>query len=125
MGTFFILLILALLGYWIYKQFASNSMTANDDYFEQAGVRVNFKEGTIKINNYNYEVSKVTGINTVTTSGGRSVADSLRNLTGIVEISVDDLKKPIHKIAIGGGKADQFSQRLCVAIRKAGGPDFY
>jgi len=125
MGLILALIIVGGIGFWIYKQVSSNRMMATDDYFEQAGVRVDFKSGTIKINKYTYDVKKVTGITTVTESGGRGVAASIRELTGIVEISVDDFKKPVHRIPIGGGKVKDFTQRLYVAIRKAGGTDFY
>lgn len=128
MDFFFTIVFIGIFGliiWGIVKHFTSTKMTVNDEYFEQAGVRVDFKAGTIKINKYTYDVKKVTGISTVTESGGRGVAASIRELTGIVEISVDDFKKPVHRIPIGGGKVKDFNQRLYVAIRKAGGTDFY
>ncbi|EHQ29796.1 hypothetical protein [Mucilaginibacter paludis] len=120
--TILFLLVIVFAVYRFIRMFTSNIVTANDDYFQQAGVRVDFKPGTITIKGKVYDVKKVTGINTVTQPGG-----GIRSTIGMVEISMDDFKKPIHRITISGGhgKAPEFSQRLCVAIRKAGGPDFY
>ena len=118
MGTIFIIIVVAAVIYFLVKQIKKSRVNVGDDYFEQHGVRVNFKEGTISINKNIYNVNQVTGIKTIT--GG-----SVGTVKG-VEIQVDDLKKPIHKIVIGGfGRAQEnFAQRLSVALRKADGPSF-
>ena len=106
--------------YAIYRFFSGMIMTSNDEIYKQRGVLVNYKNGTIQIKGKNYNVSQVTGISTITTYSGN------RNNYHI-QIEMDDMRKPIHKIAVIGSRssADAFMQRICVAIRKAGGPDFH
>jgi len=61
----------------------------------------------------------VTGIAVITqTNGNRSNYH--------VQIEMDDMRRPIHKIPVIGSKksAEEFMQRICVALRKAGGPSF-
>jgi hypothetical protein len=122
-----VIIIVVIFGiYRIVHMFTSNVVKANTDYFQQAGVKVDFRQKTITIKNKAYDVGSVTGINTITTSGGRGMGDAIRSTIGIVEIKMDDFKKPIHRVEISGGqgRADDFVQRLTTALRKAGGPDF-
>lgn len=118
MTTFLIIVALAAVIYFIVKQVQKANLKVGDNSFEQHGVKVNFKEGTITIKNYTYNVNQVTAIRTVYGSG-------LTTAKG-VEIEVDDFKKPVHKIVVGGFGNNQqnFAQRLSVALRKAGGPSF-
>lgn len=115
MENLLIVIAVAAVLYVLYKKFWDGRLQVREDYFEQHGVKVHFLEKTISIKNHTYHVNQVTGIKSI-------LGGSLKG----VEIQVDDFKKPIHKIVIGGyGKAqEQFAQRLSVALRKAGGPSF-
>jgi hypothetical protein len=106
--------------YAIYRFFSGMRMTDNEEFYKQRGVTINYKSKTIQIGSRSYDVNKVTGISTVTQPSGN------RN-NYYTEIQVDDMKKPVHKIAVIGSHsaAQKFTQRICVALRKAGGPDFY
>ena len=104
------------IGAIIYAVNQGSKVTANEEMFEQSGVRVEFKTGTLIINNKTYHVNQVTGITTKKISFLRS----------IVSIKLDDFKTPIQKVDImesGGGT--KFIQRFETALRKAGGPNFY
>jgi len=94
-------------------------MVATDDMFQQRDVTVDYKAGTITIKKYTYKVNQVTGVSRTTTING-SRKDHF------AQIEVDDMQKPVHKIPVIGSQhsADEFVQRICVAIRKAGGPNF-
>ncbi|MFT3932172.1 MAG: hypothetical protein QM726_01045 [Chitinophagaceae bacterium] len=119
-----IILVLAFLiwiGIRIYKSAKSSNLTFDDHHFKQGNVEVIFSAGTIKINNYTYNVNQVTRISSepyTTNSHGNS-----RAYKAIIE--VDDFKKPRHQMEFfSRKKAEEFTQRLCTAIRKAGGPSF-
>jgi hypothetical protein len=114
------LMIPASIIYMVYRYISGKQMTATADMFQQRDVIVNYKAEAIRIKGHQYAVSQVTGISTVTESRGR------RNAY-YIQIEVDDMRKPVHKVAVIGSRsdADEFCQRICVAIRKAGGPDFY
>src|SRR5690349_15341393 len=109
METILIIIVLIAIIYFIVKQIGKSKLVVSDDQFEQHGVKINFKDGTITINNHSYNVNQVTGIKTIT--GG-----SLGTVKG-VEIQVDDFKKPIHKIVVGsyGRAQENFARRLSVA----------
>jgi hypothetical protein len=111
-----LILIVAAIGYFIYKKVLSSRMKVSDDRFEQHGVVVDFTSQTINIKGHSYNVSQITGLRTI--ADGRSVKG--------VEISVDDFKHPIHKVSTPGmpRSESEFMQRLSVALRKAGGPSF-
>lgn len=104
----------------IYKYFSGRKMIATEEMYQQRGVTVDYKAGTIAIKKYIYKVNQVTGVSMLTTVNGR------RN-DYFATIEVDDMKKPVHKIPVIGSRhsANEFVQRICVAIRKAGGPDFH
>jgi hypothetical protein len=104
----------------IYKYFTGRKMVATEDMYQQRDVTVDYKAGTITIKKYVYKVNQVTGISRLTTTNGR-------RKDHFAEIAVDDMQKPVHKIPVIGSQhsADEFVQRICVAIRKAGGPDFH
>ena len=115
-----VFMIIAAIGtvYFVWGAFSQSRLVLSDDSFEQYGVKVDFKKETITINNHTYNVNQVTGIRTIT--GG-----AVNRMEG-VEIQVDDFKNPVHKIGVGsfGGAQQKFAQRLSLALRKAGGPDF-
>ncbi|MBN8577589.1 MAG: hypothetical protein J0L66_11650 [Cytophagales bacterium] len=113
------LIVAIVVGFLIYKILTKPRLQANEDFYEQHGVKVNFKEGTITIRNHRYTVNQVTGIKIIEPGSGKLT-------TRGVEIEVDDFEKPIHKITIGGfgNQQKMFAQRLSVALRKAGGPNF-
>ncbi|WP_276483047.1 hypothetical protein [Paraflavitalea pollutisoli] len=115
MENLLIVIAVAAAVYFIYKKVWGARLQVREDYFEQHGVKVHFLDKTITIRSHTYHVNQVTGIKSI-------LGGSLKG----VEIQVDDFKKPIHKISIGGfGKAqEKFAQRLSVALRKAGGPSF-
>lgn len=119
-----ILLPLIAIGAFIYKYFAGRQVTVTENSFKQNGVLVTFNDGKIKIGKHVYNAKQVTNIRTVTHPNASNV---FRAATAYVKIEVDDFKRPVHQLTIIGGEraADKFTQRLCVAIRKAGGPDFY
>lgn len=106
--------------YYIYRFINDGEMVSTDEKFSQLGVTVDYAAHTITIKKHSYPVGAVTGIAKITEQNGRR-----RNF--YIEIKVDDLRKPVHNIAVIGfdKRATEFMQRLCVAIRKAGGPDFY
>ena len=102
------------LGCVIYAVLKSNKMIANDEMFEQAGVKVEFKTGALTINKKAYHVKQVTGIETKEVSSFRT----------IVYIKLDDFKTPLQTVDILDG-GEKFVQRFQTALRKAGGPSFY
>lgn len=114
MVLFIIIVVVALIVYVLSS--SGSKPIVSDDVFQQYGVSVNFKKGTISIGKHIYNVNQVTGI--------RTVNEHLK-LRG-VEIQVDDFIKPIHKVAVPGNTktTEMFAQRLSVALRKAGGPNF-
>lgn len=121
MGFISVLLIFALIGFFIYRifrYFNGRRIVSTDELYQQNGITINYNDGTIKIGKHLYKVDQVTGIKSnwqTGVGGGR-----------FVKVEVDDLVKPIHHIPILSGEvaADRFMQRLCVALRKAGGPSF-
>lgn len=116
-----LVLILIVVTVWkVYRFFTDGKIVETDELFKQRTVTIYYKTGKIQIGNKTYDVNQVTGIvtNTVTNSNGRNAYH--------VTIELDDIRNPVHKIGVHGGlkTAEQFSQRLCVALRKAGGPNF-
>ncbi|MDO6430923.1 hypothetical protein Q4E93_10015 [Flavitalea sp. BT771] len=94
----------------------------DDREFRQAGVRIDFTRGTITVKGKSYPVGKVTGIRWEALTSSHKHGNSIAKT---VTISLDDIVKPHHKILfISKGHAQKFMQRLAVALRKAGGPDF-
>ncbi len=90
--------------------FQVSSERISDDRFSSNGVSVDFAGKTIAIKNRTYPVSDVTGL-----SWGE----------GVTTITVNDLRKPVHKIKfVTRGQAEKFAQKLTLAIAKAGGPSF-
>jgi hypothetical protein len=122
MNLIFIVLFLILIvvtGWKLYRFFTDGKIVETDELFKQRTVTIYYNTGKIHIGNKSYDVNKVTGIVTNTdTYNGRN--------TYHVTIEMDDIRNPIHKIGVHGGlkTAEQFSQRICVALRKAGGPSF-
>lgn len=108
------LIVLTLL-YVIIHMIRSNTYTANDKLFSQAGVKIDFTDKTITIKGKKYDVNAVQGV---------SITDKGRG-GSIITINVDDFKKPVHKIGISAGGGAKFMQRLFTALRKADGPSFY
>lgn len=99
----------------IYKYISGKRIVSTDEKYSQRGVTINFIDKTISIGKHQYNVNRVTGINWK--GVGRSK---------MLEIHVDDLRKPIHRVTIVGSEksANDFMQRVCVALRKADGPSF-
>ncbi len=97
------------------------TVVVDDNSFYQNGVRVNFPTGEITIKKHTYPVSQITGIKSTFEGAGLQQQ-------GIIKIEVNDFEKPIHKVLFTGPTsrkhAEEFSQRLSVALRKAGGPSF-
>lgn len=121
MGFLFFLIFAVLIAYFIYRiflYFSGRKMVSTEEIYQQNGITINYQNSTIKIGKHTYKVDQVTGIKSnwqTGIGGGR-----------FVKIEVDDLIKPVHHIPVLSGEvgADRFMQRLCVAIRKAGGPSF-
>lgn len=125
MEILIILLFVAFVGYWIFKAVQARKNSAvefDDEHFAQAGVSVEFKSGTIRIKEHTYKVNQVTGIlaEPYTSSQKHSGSQAWK-----VIIEVDDFKKPRHQMNfLSRKKANEFTQRLSTALRKAGGPSF-
>ena len=123
--TYVILIIAALLLFVIFKfvkGFQNNRVIADDNHFKQADVEVTFATGAINIKGNTYDVNQVTGLLTEANSSTQKHGNSMA-WNAIIE--VDDFKKPRHKINfLSRNKANQFTQRLSTALRKAGGPSF-
>ncbi len=120
--TFIIIAIVGFFGYLFFKGFSNTRYTANENEFKQGGVTVDFKNQTINIKGHSYSVNQITGMRTKSFESTRRHGDS-RAKNVIIE--VDDFKKPTHKILfVTSGQAEKFMQRLSIALRKAGGPNF-
>ncbi len=123
MGIIIILVLAFLLwvGTRIYKSAKSSKLTFNDHHFKQGDVEVEFATGVIKIKNYAYNVSQVTGLSSEPYT--QNSHGSSRAWKAVIEI--DDFKKPRHEMEFfSRKKATEFTQRLSTALRKAGGPSF-
>ena len=113
--NFVILFFIAAIIFVVIYYIRSNSYTANEHEFKQAGVRVQFKEEKITINGRTYNVNEVQGLEI-----------QQRGNASYVIINIDDFNKPVHKIGVSGrGNGEKLMQRLSTALRKAGGPSFY
>jgi len=123
-----ILILVAVAGF-VYLIFSTikkrKAVFVDENSFSQNGVKVDFVERTISIGKYTYPVDKVTGIKAHTVV--KNTASIIAN-GGSVDIEVDDFVKPVHSINFNGYSVQkdtkEFSQRLSVALRKAGGPNF-
>lgn len=103
------------------KASGNAKVTVDENRFKQADVEVEFQSGKIRIKNHEYKVDQVTGIKSEPYTTNRN-GDAMA-WKAIIE--VDDFKKPRHEMVfITKKKASEFTQRLCVALRKAGGPSF-
>ena len=93
------------------------SYTENDQKFSQAGVTVNYGDGTVVINGHRYPAAAINGTRwEVDTRGHQNIAYAY--------IKVDDMGHPTHKIKFIRKKhCEQFLERFALAIRKAGGTD--
>ena len=82
--------------------------------FSQQGVTVDYKAQTITIKSNTYPLSAIRGVRTE--SGPQRTRSR-------AFIKVDDMNKPVHEIVFYGDRlAEQFLERLTIAIEKAGGP---
>jgi hypothetical protein len=109
------------IGTRIYKGAKNSKPTFDDHHFKQGDVEVEFATGKIRIRNYTYNVNQVTGISSRPFMQNRH--GNSRAWKAIIEI--DDFKKPSHTIEFFSLKsANEFTQRLSTALRKAGGPSF-
>ncbi|MFA5952468.1 MAG: hypothetical protein WC807_19550 [Hyphomicrobium sp.] len=90
--------------------FQVSSERISDDRFSSNGVSVDFAAKTIAIKNRTYPVNDVTGLSWS---------------EGVTTITVNDLRKPVHKIKfVTRGQAEKFGEKLILAIGKADGPSF-
>lgn len=126
MFTFLLFGIFGLIIYLFFTKFVkgNTSLIVDENSFTQNGVRVDFNEKTITINGYPYNVELIKGI-----SYEKKEPRGEKLLrTAEVKIQVDDFKKPVHIISFGGfnshKNADEFMQRISMALRKTGGPSF-
>lgn len=120
-----VILFLAFLGYWFVKSLKAHKNSAvefDDHHFAQAGVNVEFQSGTIRIKEHSYKVGQITGIKAEPYKSSHQHGAS-QAWKAIIE--VDDFQKPRHEMNFLSRKlANEFTQRLSTAIRKAGGPSF-
>jgi len=108
-------------GFRIYKSVKSSKLEFDEHHFKQGDVEIIFATGEIKIGKYSYKVDQITGISSEPYSSNSH--GNSRAYKAIIE--VDDFKKPRHQMEFfSRKKAEEFTQRLCTAIRKAGGPSF-
>ena len=118
-----ILIIVAVIGVYIYFNSRGNKFTANDNSFSQNGVTVDFTSGSLLLGARTFPVHSITGIKTDEVHRREKL---LRTAT--VKIEIDDLSYPVHQVTFLGfsahDQAQAFAQRLSVAVRKAGGPSF-
>lgn len=120
---FFVLLVAAGLFFYV-KKSRGKPVLVDENSFSQEGVTVNFTSGTITIQGRQFSVNQITGI-----SVERNNARGEKFLqTGTVNIAIDDFNNPVHKVTFLGlgafTRADEFVQRLSLALRKANGPSF-
>lgn len=73
MGTIFSIVMICLVAYLIYKFATSDNYSANDDEFNQAGVKVVFSTGKITIKNSTYDVKDVQGIESKVSGKGKLI----------------------------------------------------
>jgi hypothetical protein len=113
--SFWLLLIGGFFFWLIMKLNKQKKFVSNDNLFNQNGVTVNYQDGSVEIGKHKFPVSKITGIRSSYTH---------RQLPAVL-IEVDLIEQPVHTIPFNRvDYRDTFIQRLCVAIRKAGGPSF-
>jgi len=90
-------------------------MELTEDEWSQAGIRIEFKTGKCTHEGHTFYAKDVRSI-------------TWRELSGLqhqVRIQVEDFQKPVILIyLVGVHVREAFVERLCMAIRKAGGPDF-
>lgn len=108
----------AFAAYTVYRRFKAGTFIANDTLFSQAGVVVYFKKGIIQIKGKDFNLNVVTNIRTEPPPRNQTMAYDC-------VLSLNDFILPEHRIRFVNEKnANQFMQRLCTAIEKAGGPVF-
>ncbi|MBO0929811.1 hypothetical protein [Fibrella aquatilis] len=105
--------------YFLYRTYTKNrKFVDNPEYFQQAGVTVNYNKGTIQFGKHIYTVSQVRGIKSI-------IEDSGISGRVIVNVEVADMTKPVHTIIVTNQQQGRsFINRLSLAISKAGGPNF-
>jgi hypothetical protein len=69
----FVLIIIGLIGFYLYRVFTEGKMEETPEYFKQGKVTVEYKTQKIKIGKQAYDVSQVTGISSNTKFNGRPV----------------------------------------------------
>ncbi|PZX49115.1 hypothetical protein [Algoriphagus chordae] len=121
---FIYIIFVAIFGFLIFlffKGFSNSKHMASDTEYSQAGVTVNFSEQSLTLKNKKFNVSQVTGIKMKHNESGRRGNSKAMN----VFIELDDFDYPSHKIMfLSSGQGEKFMQRLSIALRKAGGPNF-
>ncbi|MBS1777018.1 MAG: hypothetical protein JSS64_12140 [Bacteroidetes bacterium] len=124
MGIIYLLIVafLGWVGVRIYKSYKSSQMTFDEHHFKQGDVDVIFATGIIKIRTTEYKVNQVTGIKAEPYTQSHRHGGS-KAWKAIIEL--DDFRKPRYEMEFFSRKrANEFTQRLSVALRKAGGPSF-
>lgn len=123
MGFILALLFIALgvlIIYYIYQYFAGMKVVATDSLYSQRGLTIDYTAGTMKFRSHTFPVKQISGITLITDRNGNRKSYHMR-------IDIDDIKKPNIRVPVIGSstQAESFMQRICVAVRKAGGPNFY
>ncbi len=115
-GGIFWIIVIALFGGLLIRNFMRGQHTADENQFSQAGVSVLFADGKVVIKNKEFDVNKIQSI--------RTEKVTFKNRTrSVCYIDIDDFDKPLHKVEFAyANQASEFSNRLALAIKKAGGP---
>jgi len=115
------ILLLAAPGFLIFYTIKQGKYNESASQFTQARVTIDYTNQTITIKGRSYHVDKVTGIQIQAFRSERRGNSKSKN----VVIEIEDISKPVHKINfLSRRQAEKFMQRVCVALRKAGGPSF-
>ena len=112
---FTVIIAVGVIIYSIYRYFTASKMIENNELFSQNDITIEYAKETIKIKKHTFKVNQVTGISIITEGRAK-----------ILKIDVDDLRHPVLRVVYAGSEhgANQFMQRICVALRKANGPSF-
>lgn len=101
----------------------SSTLHISDDKFSFKGVSVDMDNGTIRLGGRDLPVASVTGLRWESESRKVGLLRTITNETVI--ISVNDMRRPVHKITlVGAGEGEKLVERLSLAIARAGGPQF-
>lgn len=120
-GAFLLIAVICYAVYFFSRAYANNKPVYDDNHFRQANIEVIFSSGKIIIANTEYKATQITGMRTEPWHSNRH-GDSR---AWRVILDIDDFQKPKHQITFPSkGSANEFMQRLSIALRKAGGTSF-